>query len=146
MPDKDTFSIEPGKLYRLNGGSKYRCYAIDRGGAYCVHGAFLEDGKWKLIAHTKDGTFNTGDRGLYDIISEWVETPVVNWAAMPSWAEWVAMDSDNAWYWFTEEPSLRGNGTWLGVGGGFIPKQFNPAFTGIAKDSLTQRPAPGRVI
>ena len=32
--------------------------------------------------------------------------PVVDWAAMPAWARWVAQNADGSWWWFVKKPEM----------------------------------------
>lgn len=78
----------------------------------------------------------------YNLIEPWTDKPVVNWAAMPAWAKWVAMDGNLKWSWYTDKPDrydflfARGKGLF-----GLIPTEHCPSFTGNWSDSLVERPA-----
>lgn len=55
--------------------------------------------------------------------------PVVNWDAMPAWANAVAMRSNGDWAWFVNKPTgcvMDGtSGLW-----GFIPPEYAPKYAG----------------
>lgn len=67
------------------------------------------------------------------------EKPVVDWAAMPAWANWVAMDEDGEWGWFKDSPR-RCHSYWGGFYGHRIPNGYTPSFSGDWQDSLVERP------
>lgn len=63
-----------------------------------------------------------------------MKTP--DWSQAPEWANYVAMDADGAWYWYSDEPVSRVN-YWHSTGG-------STAFAGnsitIWRSSLTSKP------
>jgi hypothetical protein len=65
-----------------------------------------------------------------------MKTP--DWSQAPEWANYVAMDADGAWYWYSHEPIRRGDCWWSSAGG-------NTAWVGNStinwRTSLTSRPA-----
>ena len=56
--------------------------------------------------------------------------PVVNWDAMPAWANWVAMSFDFEWYWFDLKPEKRGVMWHSASMGGLIPIFHAPKYAG----------------
>lgn len=59
--------------------------------------------------------------------------PVVNWDAMPAWANAVAMDESGSWFWYEKKPSQLGcrcharpNGSLIGQ----IPSEYAPKYAG----------------
>ena len=40
-----------------------------------------------------------------------------SWKDAPEWAQWLAMDEDDEWYWFEREPVMGRNGIWRADGG-----------------------------
>ena len=58
------------------------------------------------------------------------ETPIVNWDAMPAWANWVAMSIDFEWYWFDLKPENRGVMWHSASMGGLIPAEHAPKYAG----------------
>lgn len=56
--------------------------------------------------------------------------PVVNWDAMPAWANWVAMSIDFEWYWFDLKPEKRGVMWHSASMGGLIPIFHAPKYAG----------------
>lgn len=79
-----------------------------------------------------------------DLISPWIDAPIVNWPAMPAWANWVAMTDTANWFWFSQRPTLNDVGWGRPVGGLYdqIPSGYTPTFTGRWQDSLVERPRP----
>lgn len=73
--------------------------------------------------------------------------PVVDWSAMPKWAQWVAMDEDGDWFWFVGKPR-PGFHHWMPENTSslqqVIPPAYSPTFTGSWKDSLVSREEAGR--
>ena len=56
--------------------------------------------------------------------------PVVNWDAMPAWANWVAMDKYSDWSWHVMKPE-HGDDMWHSGGlDGFIPPEHSPKYAG----------------
>jgi hypothetical protein len=56
--------------------------------------------------------------------------PVVNWDAMPAWANWVAMEKDGQWCWHEKEPQLSDDIWASGPIEGFIPSEYAPKYAG----------------
>lgn len=73
-------------------------------------------------------------------------SPIVDWSAMPSWVEWVAMHQDGRWEHFegTEPFTIDdGDGGWWSQDAGcsgIIPEGYAPKFTGDWKQSKVRRP------
>lgn len=66
--------IEKGKFYKLRDGSKYECYATDRGGDFPIHGAVNRGCIWGFMGHRADGYYYLNrEPSPYDIVAEWVE-------------------------------------------------------------------------
>jgi len=56
--------------------------------------------------------------------------PVVNWDAMPAWANWVAKDADGAWMWHVIRP-IQSEDMWASPSiDGFIPTEYAPKYAG----------------
>lgn len=56
--------------------------------------------------------------------------PVVNWDAMPAWANWVAMDPSGTWFWYSTKPVKDGE-AWEGESRlGAIPLEYAPKYAG----------------
>lgn len=138
--------IEAGKFYRTRDGRKARVYAVDGGGEFPIHGAVLwpdDKTKWDWCQWKEAGDANLyGCTKPYDLISEWVDRPVVDWSKMAAWHRWVAMDSDKRWYAYPEEPAL-GSISWnsgLSNVQNLIHPNYSPTFSGNWRDSLVERP------
>lgn len=56
--------ISMDKQYRTRDGREVRIYAVDGGGFYPVHGAYLYDDEWILCRWAADGSY-WGDPDLY---------------------------------------------------------------------------------
>ena len=136
--------IEVGKLYKTRGGYKYRVYATDGVGKFPVHGAVLMDDGWGFNTLTKDGFSSSEYQSPYDIISEWVETPEVDWSLYPKWWEYVAMDENGEWNGVWGAGLLCVINRWLfDAPDGMlqsVPPEYSPKFNGNWKDSLVKRP------
>ena len=132
--------IEAGKFYRTRGGQKVRVYAVDGGGEYPVHAALLVGTVWYVKVYKSSGHLDFPDD--HDLISEWVDKPVVDWSKLAAWHRWVAMDPCGRWYSYELEPMLLET-KWRNGNGeiGRIPPQYSPTFPGDWKDSLVERPA-----
>jgi hypothetical protein len=135
--------IIPGQHYRTRGGRRWRCYATDGYGDFCVHGAILTDGLWDSNSLTKVGrNCLGGTESEYDIVSIWTDEPEVDWPAMPAWADSVAQNSDLEWRWYVGEPEC--DTSWGGWNfckqWGRNPPTHAPKFTGDWKQSKVKRP------
>ena len=138
----NTITPKKGKEYTLRNGMRYRCYATEAGGEYTVHGAYLESGIWRICNHTSEGRFSPQlNDTAFDIISEWIDKPVVDWPKMPAWSVAVSSDEGGPWYWYDARPSEQAD-YWKNEGAmsGIIPDKFAPTFTGSWRDSLVERP------
>lgn len=137
--------IEAGKYYRTRSGRKALVLSTEGGGNdFSVYAS--------IVLHT--GKLNQPDcwrnDGLYvnadtpngnDLVSEWVDKPVVDWSKMAAWHRWVAMDEDGNWYAYASLPELALI-TWRSYSFEYqrIPPNYSPAFSGDWKDSLVERP------
>lgn len=70
-----------------------------------------------------------------------------DWACLPAWANWIAMDKDGGWKWFREKPAISEDyEIWNQMVdnayySGFIPNEYFPSnITGSWKDNLHKRP------
>ena len=48
--------IELGKQYRTRDGREVRIYAVDGGGDWPVHGAYMHGDTWRIISWTAEGS------------------------------------------------------------------------------------------
>jgi hypothetical protein len=79
-----------------------------------------------------------------DIISEWIDKPVIDWSLMPAWAKFVAMDNGGKWFLHTTQPLFFDDyGYWepkLDGIANLIPAEYAPKWDGDWKESLIERP------
>lgn len=134
--------IEAGKFYRTRDGHRARVYAVDGRDPYPAHGAIFFDGAgWIGNTWTIEGSVSVAlHPRCYDLISEWVDKPVVDWSKMAAWHRWVAMDSDKRWYAFADEPRICDVAWHAATNSNSIPTAYYPTFSGDWKDSLVERP------
>ncbi len=121
-------------------------YAVDGGGKHPIHGAVWQPGdepKWWQCEWEEAGDAKPyGCTKPYDLISEWVDRPVVDWSKLAAWHRWVAVDEMGEWFSFGQKPTL-GLAHWMIASGCDycpIPPQYSPTFSGDWKDSLVERP------
>lgn len=136
--------IEPG-LYLTRDGRKARVLCVDAPGKQPVVGFTLitdtevSTGTWGL-----DGSWSeTGNLASADLISPWIDSPVVDWDAMPGWANWVAQCDNGEWRWFVAKPvqlDLGFSSFYGQTDYGIIPPLHCPESTGNWRDSLCERP------
>lgn len=138
--------IKPGAMCRTRGGLKARIYAVD-GWGFPVHGAILGEmcggSGWEIQKWHSNGAATIANDTIIDLVGPWIERPIVDWSKMPAWANWVAMDENGEWFWYSEEPRLNQCLTeWIPSGSdcGQIPPEYTPTFTGNWHDSLVERP------
>lgn len=149
-PEPPKLVIEAGKYYKTRGylkalivstkGKKDTCSAIigiiygkdyEAAGTWGVGGNYLD---------TKEDSF--------DLIAPWVDEPIVDWDAMPAWANWVVMNKgltrSRYWMWYEDEPMISEKTcSWInqsGRGLEVIPERYYPQFSGDWKDSKVKRP------
>ena len=133
--------IENGKSYEMRNGEKIRIVCTDREcNAYPVVGLF----RGRILIFKANGE-NLSDRleSKYDIIREWKEKPVVDWDALPAWANWAAWDCLFGWRYFENKPRKIGGAWHLRPNCNYanrIPDEYAPKFDGDWKDSLQERP------
>ncbi|NDB68768.1 MAG: hypothetical protein EB015_12340 [Methylocystaceae bacterium] len=61
--------IDKSKIYRTRDGREVRIYATDGGGEYPVHGAILDDDKWRISKWDKTGMW-AFHQTEYDLIED----------------------------------------------------------------------------
>jgi hypothetical protein len=139
--------IEPGKYYRLRNGLKYRCYATDGNRPYYpIHGAYFakESGGWDVLSLTADGKNDaTSYVTDFDIVDYWTDKPIINWANIAAWHNYVFQDYCGTWYATSGKPTKlpdRNNWGFRYIHTTDIPTEYAPIWAGSWRDSLTQRP------
>jgi len=135
-----TLNFEVGKAYQTRDGRKAVCLTTTLDDDYPI--GIQIDGS--LFRATSDGyDYVTKSESPKDIISEWIDKPVIDWDAMPAWAKFVAMDKNKKWFWYTSEVALLVFGNWelkLGGRSGVIPTEYETKWEGDWEDSLIERP------
>jgi hypothetical protein len=126
-----TLKFEVGKAYRTCDGRKAVCLTTTLAGKFRIG---LQVGG-RLIEITGDGDY---------IVSEWIDKPVIDWATMPVWAKFVAMDKGGKWYLHTSKPLIDEdfyywNAKLDGIAN-LIPIQYYPKWEGDWRNSLIERP------
>lgn len=130
-------TVEVGKQYKTSSGSRVKCiYHSDDTFMFVVlnglMGVLYSDKSGKLLCGNVHG----------DIVSEWIDKPIVDWSLYAKWHIAVNMDDGGEWYAYEGSVPVRGGEffwTWTGVRSP-IPKSYAPTFTGDRKDSLVMRP------
>jgi len=150
QPEPPKLVIEAGKYYKTRGGDKAEIYKVIYGtgiissGSIKLHGAVYNGNQWNISVWNEEGKYMI-EQSSADLIAPWIDEPVVNWDAMPAWANWVAMEDEGDWFWLTNEPIMADDGfNTLHGKWGSIPEAYYPQFSGDWKDSKVKRPAKER--
>lgn len=135
--------IEAGKFYKTRDGHKVTIYKTGaKGSHYPIHGCISHENVESCRSWKADGTFYTNRiESMNDIVSEWIEPevlPIIEWTQLPAWANFVAMDKNNTWYYYTEKPSLESD-CYCNRFMGRIPDSYSPKYNGDWKKSLQSR-------
>jgi len=132
-----------GSFWRTRGGWKAEILISDR-----KHDAFpivvLHHNNAATISSHCDTCeeYNGEVESSNDLLTPWVDKPVVNWAAMPAWAKAVWWSPGwECWFWSSKVP-IKGD---IGFDeyetqGGIPEPHCPPPWTGDWKDSLVERP------
>lgn len=137
--------IEAGKFYKTRDGKKARIYATDGGECYPVHGAILVCNKeWCTKSWKADGREWFWSQTIDDIVSPWIDPPVVDWDSLPKHIVAVAMDENGLWYGYVAVPK-RYESDWdikerYYYSDWLLYCEHTPAFSGDWRDSLAVRP------
>lgn len=136
--------IEAGKFYKTRTGKKVVVYSTTGRAMRHIRGCIIESGPNEdtMMSWYSGGVFfGDGAHAEYDLISEWVDKPVVDWSKLAAWHRWVARDEDGSWYVYAKRPELA-VATWRGEYHEYqrIPENYSPTFSGDWKDSLVERP------
>lgn len=137
-----------GQHYTTRDGREARVYATD-GAPNCgstIHGAIMRGGNWEPAEWGADGNYYVlTTNHPFDLISPWIEKPVVNWAAMPAWHDTVILSGvTGRWvsgvglYHANQEGYVAGDTPCQVV---IIPDSHAPTYTGDWRNSKVQRPA-----
>jgi hypothetical protein len=135
-------NIELNKTYRTRSGLKYRIICVDRMGSYPIIGLTPCGSIENLMSWTKEG--KEADNSIldnpYDLISEWVDKPTIDWSVLPRWHKYAAMDESMRWYSYNALPICT-TYTWERTAGHKlnIPPEYAPKWKGDWKDSLISR-------
>jgi hypothetical protein len=135
-----TLNFEVGKAYQTRDGRK----------AVCLTTTLVESRVGfeiqRLLSTTdKEGNFyRHKSPSAHDIVSEWVDKPVIDWDTMPAWAKFVAMDKGGKWYLHTSKPLIDEDFYyWKGKSDSIwnlIPSEYAPKWDGDWRNSLIERP------
>ena len=99
---------------------------------------FFEDKDLSLSLTRHDGTLYDGSG--FNIVSEHLKKPVVNWDNFANWTKYIAMDKDGNWWCYADKPILSSN-YWYGLEPQSIPEDYAPKnYKGDWKNSLIERP------
>jgi len=132
-----TLKFEVGKAYQTSDGRKAVCLTTTLDNDYPI-GLQIDGSLYRV---TSDGyDYVTKSESPKDILSEWIDKPVIDWSLMPAWAKFVAMDSGGVWLWYTHKPSLKH--VWCVIDGYFgkIPSEYAQKWDGDWRNSLIERP------
>ena len=131
-----TLNFEVGKAYQTRDGRKAVCLTT----TLYDNRIGLQVGEILYSVTINGMFFNDKSETQNDIISEWIDKPVIDWATMPAWAKFVAMDESVKWFWYIRKPRM--GDVWCVIDGDFgkIPHGYAPKWEGDWKDSLIERP------
>jgi hypothetical protein len=135
----NNLKFEVGKAYRTRDGRKAVCLTTTLSDDDYPIGIQIDG---SLYRATSDGyDYMTKSQSPKDIISEWVDKPVIDWATMPAWAKFVAMDDTGGWWWYGKKPFI-GEINWRSESQYYdeIPKEYAPKWGGDWRNSLIERP------
>jgi hypothetical protein len=133
----NNLKFEVGKTYQTRDGRKAVCLTTTLDGVFRI--GFQMEGA--LIALQMNGMyFDDKSQSPNDVISEWIDKPIVDWSLMPAWAKFVAMDKSGKWWWYTHKPSLEHVWCIIDGFGGVIPSEYAPKWEGDWRNSLIERP------
>jgi hypothetical protein len=112
--------------------------------------SYLDDGEPRheviVSHHLDDGRIFLTHECADDLVSPWIDAPVVDWSKERDWVKAIAMDQSGLWFRYEELPVADyGCGTWDSDGRrvqNMHPSEY-PQFTGNWKDSLCVRPEGG---
>ncbi len=62
-------------------------------------------GRLRQLAKAADTTY---DVEALTLAIEALKCQMTDWSTAPEWANWLAMDSDGAWYWYEDKPKKIG--------------------------------------
>jgi hypothetical protein len=141
MKTNEPLAFVAGQHYTTRDGREARVYATDGNPNRPIHGAVKCNGFWVPELWSKTGKI-WSDSAVTDsdLISPWIEKPVVNWAAMPAWAQWLAMNGDGVWEYYEEEPCINATNPFWSGPSSRIPPSHAPTYTGDWRNSKVQRP------
>ena len=126
-----TLKFEVGKAYQTRDGRKAVCLTTT---LYDSRVGF-QVGEILYSVTINGMFFNDKSETQNDIISEWIDKPVIDWSAMPAWAKFVAMNDNEEWYWYTSAPNKC-----CPYISGRIPSEYAPKWEGDWRNSLIERP------
>jgi hypothetical protein len=133
----NNLNFEVGKAYQTRDGRKAVCLTT----TLYDKRIGLQVGEILYSVTINGMFFNDKSETQNDIISEWIDNPVIDWDSMPAWAKFVAMDSGGGWWWYEKEPII-GEITWRTESEYYdeIPTEYAPKWEGDWKNSLIERP------
>ena len=136
-------NVQAGKYYVTRNNRRAFILTTERRNSYPVLGFISVDGRDTVCNWTGVGRHVSqeieDEHGL-DLIKQWDGPPIVDWAAMPSQAQYVAQDKCDRWEWYRTKPRQVPYG-WHGEDGGKVPPHATPTYFGPWEDSLVKRPA-----
>jgi len=137
--------IKPGTFVKLRDGSKGEIYSIDNALPYPIHGRTLSN--MRAATWTNNlYIWASAEESQQDIIGPWIDKPDCSalWPLLPPWIKWLAVNDNNEWCGYHQEPRKNLSGGWLNthstIGVCYVPKDYAPIYSGDWKDSLVERP------
>lgn len=85
-------------------GSPIRIYATDGEANIPIHGAFWNGREWRLMGWSKEGKAFCLNSNKDLAFHNWRDD--IPWEHLQNWIQWVAMDNDNVWKGFLDEPYI----------------------------------------
>ncbi|MBU3661196.1 MAG: hypothetical protein FGM14_15090 [Flavobacteriales bacterium] len=112
-----------GSFYKSRDGQKWECLKTDM----LTPEKIVLTNNLSVELYYLNGRWYQSQEDEQDIISEWIEEPIIDWDAMPRWIDWVAMDESGKWYCYENEP-IKSMTSWDRPTGLFhkIPQEYYP--------------------
>lgn len=139
----DPSLIKVGAVLKTKSGARVRILCTDRKDhtkLWPIVGLLDVGGMEFYCLWDVDGRGQDDEKRL---VSIWTEPVEWDRSTTPPWLNWLAMEEDGRWYFYTHEPSFTG-WEWVPAeeDSDFIkiPKNYSPKWTGDWKESLTKRP------
>ena len=129
--------------WKTRDGRKARVLCVDAQGRYPCVGYVEYKDCVSPESWTEEGANVNAAQTRGDLVSPWIDAPVIDWSKEREWVKAIALDGAGIWFRYSKVPNQGVNCWHDGGWSQRLHPSEQPQFTGDWKDSLCVRPEGG---